>query len=180
MIDAGHYRISETLKNGMAVTIRSIRPDDKGKIVEAFRNLEKDSVYTRFFRYKNELTDEDLKVATEVDFETTVALVVTAGSGEDDTIIGGGRYIAYHAADGPGNAEVAFIVEEDYHGLGLASRILRHLTGIARDKGIAAFEADVLPQNRAMLTVFARSGLPVKQAFSDGVMHVTLELGEGT
>ncbi len=66
MIDAGHYRISDTLRNGVAVTIRSIRPDDKEKIVEAFRSLEKESVYTRFFRYKKELTDEDLKVATEV------------------------------------------------------------------------------------------------------------------
>lgn len=176
MIDARHYNVSETLKNGMAVTIRAIRPDDRDRIVNAFGNLERESVYTRFFRYKDELSEKDLKSITEVDFENVVALVVTKGEGDDETIIGGGRYIAYNAPGGLRNAEVAFIVEEDYHGLGIASRIMRHLTGIARDNGIAAFEADVLPENKGMLKVFAKSGLPIKETRVEDVVHVALAL----
>ncbi len=72
--------------------------------------------------------------------------------------------------------EVAFTVVEDYHCLGIASRILRCLIAIARDKGIAMLEADVLPENKAMLAVFARSGLAMRQSREDGIVRVTLEL----
>ena len=61
----------EKLKDGTVVTIRAIRPDDKDRIVDAFKNLEAESVYTRFFRHKSTLTDGELKAVTEVDFETT-------------------------------------------------------------------------------------------------------------
>ncbi|HWR72588.1 MAG TPA: hypothetical protein VN604_05435, partial [Nitrospirota bacterium] len=69
----------ETLKNGTEVRIRGVRADDKKRISEAFRNLETESIYKRFFQYKKGLTDEDLKAATEVDFENEVALMVTIG-----------------------------------------------------------------------------------------------------
>ena len=170
-----HYAV-EQLKNGLAVTVRAIRPDDKDRITNAFRNLERESVYTRFFGFKRELTKEDLKTATEVDFENVVALVVTITEGQVETIIGSGRYVAIEGPGGRRSAEVAFTVEEDYHGLGIASRILRHLTAIARDKGIVAFEAEVLPENKAMLAVFARCGLAMSQSREDGVVHVMLQL----
>ena len=176
MGDLRNYHAVEQLKNGLSVTVRAIRPDDKDRITEAFRNLERESVYTRFFGFKKELTQEDLKTATEVDFENVVALVVTRAEGQVETIIGSGRYVAGDAPGGRRHAEVAFLVEEDYHGLGIASRILRHLTAIARDKGIAAFEAEVLPENKAMLAVFARSGLAMSQSREDGVVHVTFQL----
>jgi len=179
MIDARNYNVKETLKNGIVVTIRAVRPDDKHGIAEAFRNLDRESVYTRFFRYKDKLTQEELRRAAEVDFENIVALIVTKESGKEETVIGGGRYIAF---DGPGagrHAEVAFIVEEDYQGLGIATRILRHLTDIARDRGISAFEADVLAENEGMLTVFAKSGLPMKRSYDGDTIRVTLSLAGG-
>ena len=49
MMDAANFDIVETLKNGCAVRIRSIRADDKNRIFEAFRNLEPESIYARFF-----------------------------------------------------------------------------------------------------------------------------------
>jgi RimJ/RimL family protein N-acetyltransferase len=176
MVDAAKYQNLETLRNGTAVRIRSVRADDKERFSEAFRNLEAGSIRRRFFHHKKALTDQELKAATEVDFEDVVALVVTVGEGETETIIGAGRYLAYDAADAQRNAEVAFTVEEDYQGQGMASMLLRHLVGIARQKGVSHFEADVLPENRAMLKVFARSGLPMRQSASDGATHVRLSL----
>jgi len=174
MIDVRSYSAEETLKNGTQVTVRAVRADDKKKISEAFRNLEAESIYKRFFQYKKTVTDEDLKAATEVDFENEVALMVTIGENETETILGAGRYVAYDAAGGQRSAEVAFLVEEDYQGLGIASLILRHLVGIAKDKGIAQFHAEVLPGNRGMLAVFKRCGFPMKQEYAEGVLHVTL------
>ncbi len=175
MIDARTFEETETLKDGRAVKIRAVRPTDKGRVAEAFAALDPESVYTRFFQAKGALSDQELKAATEVDFEKVVALVVTVESGGKETIIGGGRYMLF---DPPNtrNAEIAFLVEEDYHGLGIAGRILKHLARIAREKGVTQFQAEVLPQNKAMLTVFQRSGLAMKQTQTGGVIHVTLAL----
>ena len=176
MIDASTYSKTETLKNGTEVIIRSIRPDDKQMLAEAFRNLEPESIYTRFFFHKKTLTDADLKEATEVDFDAVVALVVTIGENDAETIIAAGRYVAFDADSDQRHAEVAFTVEEDFHGQGIASHLLRHLTVIGREKGIFQFEADVLPQNAAMIKVFSRSGLGMTKTSEVGNVHVTLTL----
>lgn len=176
MIDAAHYDEIEVLKNGMRVRVRSILPDDKQRLSEAFRNLEAGSIYTRFFHHKRTLSEDELKAATEVDFENVVALVVTTGSGEKEVIIGGGRFAAFDTTGQERSAEVAFTVEEDYHGQGIAGCLLRHLVLIAREKGLSQFEAEVLPENKAMLGVFERSGLPIKKEFGGGAVHVTLSL----
>lgn len=170
------YNRSEQLKDGTAVRVRAVRPEDKDRFVAAFRNLEKESVYTRFFYNKRELTPEDLKWATEVNFETEVALAVTIGEGEREVVIGVGRFSVIEGAR-PRSAEVAFTVEEDYHNQGMAGLLLRHLAGIAVQLGIGRFEAEVLTRNRGMLKVFEKSGLPMKTSPQGEVVHVTLQLG---
>ena len=178
MTDLRSYSVEETLKNGAAVRIRGVRVDDKKRISEAFRKLESESIYKRFFQYKKALSDEELKAATEVDFENVVALVVTTGEEGAETIIVAGRYVAFNAAGGQRGAEVAFTVEEDYQGLGIASLTLRRLAEIAKNKGIEQFHAEVLQENRGMLAVFKRSGFPMKQESAEGVVHVTMSLRE--
>ncbi len=179
MTDAGGFNRVETLRNGLAVTIRSLRPDDRERIVAAFRKLDPESIYTRLFSYRSELTEADLKRIMNVDPEQEVALLVTVGAGTDEIVIGSGRYVSSGRAGGERSAEVAFLVEEDYHGLGIAGRLLGHLAAIARERGIAALEADVLAENRAMLSVFERSRLPMKQRRDGSVIHVTLALNPG-
>jgi RimJ/RimL family protein N-acetyltransferase len=105
-----------------------------------------------------------------------VALVVTTRTGEDENLIGGGRYCSEVALHGSQRAELAFITDNDYRGRGIASLILRHLILIGRDQGLLSFEADVLAQNQAMLAVFQRSGLLMKQRREGNVVHVTLSL----
>ncbi|MFZ2040071.1 MAG: GNAT family N-acetyltransferase [Desulfobacterales bacterium] len=176
MQDTAQYDEIETLKNGTPVRIRAIGAHDKDRLAEAFHNLEAESIYTRFFHHKKMLTEAELKTATEIDFDKVVALVATVGEGDEEVIIGGGRYVSFGDARPLPSAEVAFTIEEDYQGQGLASRLLRHLIAIGREKGLARFEAEVLAENKAMLTVFERSGLPVTKAYEGGTLHVTLSL----
>jgi RimJ/RimL family protein N-acetyltransferase len=131
-------------------------------------------VYRRFFSPKKELTDDELAQLTDVDFSRVTALLVTRQTVEGEVLMGGGRY----ATDAPGSrrAEVAFLTGGDYRGLGIASRILRHLVRIAQDSGLTHFEADVLAENQPMLAVFRGSGLPMQLARDGGVLHVTLAL----
>ena len=176
MMDAKNYRVQETLKNGLQVTIRAIRPDDRDALIAAIKELEERTVYLRFFGPKKEFSHRELTEATDVDFVRTVALVTCLQDSAGEKIIGAGRYIAFGSADPPDRAEVAFTVEEDYHGLGIAGKMLRHLAVIAKQTGVAQFHAEVLPQNKGMLAVFTRSGFPVKQEFEEGLAHVILSL----
>ena len=178
MNDFRHYLVGDTLRNGTAVTIRAIRPEDKTRLISAFKHLDPESVYSRFFHYVRELTDQDLRRATEIDFDREVALVVTTLCGDEETIIGAGRYVVCEEADSGRSAELAFMVEEDYQGLGIASRLLRHLVQIGRQKNVSRFTADVLSGNRAILRVIAGSGLPIKQQPDGTLVRVTLSLDE--
>jgi RimJ/RimL family protein N-acetyltransferase len=172
MSQARDFSISDVLKDGSRVTIRAIRPDDRARFLQAFRLLERDSIYTRFFSQRNDVSDAELDRAINVDFEREIALVVTIEAATGEAIIASGRYVATAAR----SAEVAFVVEEDYQGRGIASRLLAHLAAIARDRGITRFEADVLSQNAAMLAVFKRCGFAMRQTREGGVIHLTLAL----
>jgi RimJ/RimL family protein N-acetyltransferase len=167
---------TETLRNGLVVGIRSLRADDRERIAAAIGQLDPESIYLRLFSYRKELTEAGLNRVMTVDPDSEVALHATIGSGAQETVIGSGRYIASPAKGGQRSAEVAFIVNKDYHGLGIAGRLLASLAEIARARDVTEFQADVLIQNKAMLAVFARSGLPMQQRSENGVIHVTLAL----
>jgi len=98
--DLRNYSATHILRNGTAILIRAVRPDDKMLFRTAFRNLDRDSVYMRFMGYKKDLTKTELEQATNVDFDRSVALVATVGSGEAETIVAGSRYVA-DAGPGP-------------------------------------------------------------------------------
>jgi len=176
MTDSPGFVRTETLRNGLAVTIRELRDDDRERIAKAVRQLDRDSVYTRLFSYRNELTEAGLDRIMKVDPAGDAALVVTVGAGAQEIVIASGRYMLLGTSAQQRTAEVAFVVEEDYQGLGIASRLLRHLAEIGRERGIAALEADVLGENKSMLAVFARSGLPMRKRQDGGTVHVTLSL----
>lgn len=168
------YQRSFKLKNGIEITLRAIRPDDRERLRAAFGHLDPATIYKRFFGAKRELSEAELTAATAVDFHAVVALVAVLDA-DPQTIIGGGRYVR---SPGPNSsdAEVAFMVEEDYQGLGLASLILRELITIAKAAGVVRFIAEVLPANTAMLQVFRRSGHAMSSQTEGGVVHVTLDL----
>jgi len=174
-IDPQTYLEKEILDDGTKITIRAIRPEDRVNVLEAFKGLDREAVYRRFFSPKKELTDAELKGLTSVDFTHVIALVATTKSNKGETLLGGGRF----AVDDPKNpqgAELAFLTAEAYRGRGVAGRLLRHLTRLAETLGLERLEADVLAENRAMLTVFKHSGLPMRQRQEAGTVHVTLSL----
>ena len=176
MIDPQGFAAAETLRNGVAVTIRELRADDRERIASAVRRLGREAIYTRLFSYRTELTEAGLDRIMKVDPAREIALVVTVGAGAEETVIGSARYVVADEEGGERTAEVAFTVEEDYQGLGIASLLLRHLAAIGRERGVVAFEADVLAQNKPMLAVFARSGLPMRKRYDGSIVHVTLSL----
>jgi RimJ/RimL family protein N-acetyltransferase len=111
---------------------------------------------------------------TEVDFENVVALVAvrTKRPRQDREAVG---------TSGPrGRAElkseVAFLIDDAHQGLGIGSRIFKHLITIARASGVTQLEAEVLPSNEGMLRVFARSGIPFTRTMRRDTVYVLMEL----
>src|SRR4029453_1824766 len=173
MADPRNYYSQEVLSVGPLITVRAIRKDDKERLLKAFRALDREAVYSRFFSPKANLTNAELEQVTEVDFRQVVALVATSQVNGEEIVVGDGRY----AGARPECAEIAFIVAEPYRGRGIASLLLRHLARIAQNAGLSAFEAEVLAYNAPMLAVLQRSGLPICRRRDGDIIHVTLCLG---
>lgn len=170
-----------TLRNGAVAVIRAIRAGDREQLQAAFHALDPESVYLRYFSYKQTLSEADLDRLCEPDFRIRVVLVVTLPAGDGEIIVAAAGYVAHDAPDGVRAAEVAFTVEEDVHGQGISSRLLAVLADIARAAGIERFEAEVLSRNAAMLSVFEHSGLPMRaEPQEDGVIRLSLSLADLT
>ena len=166
------------LRNGAPATVRAIRPDDRKRLQAAFRALDAESVYLRYFSYKSELSEADLDRLCNPDFRERVVLVVTQAADSGEIIVGSGGYVRHPAPDGTAAAEVAFAVEEDVHGQGISSKLIAVLASMARAEGIERFDAEVLGRNTAMLQVFNHSGLAMQQdqPDRDGVIRLSLSL----
>jgi RimJ/RimL family protein N-acetyltransferase len=171
------FETAARLKNGLAVTVRDLRSDDREAIARAVAGLEPETIYMRLFSY-HPITATDIDRIMHVDPAREVALIVVIGTPPTHQIVGSCRLIELGAEKGRRAAEVAFTVEEDYQGLGIAGCLLDHLIEIARARGIAELEAEVLPGNRAMLHVFQRSGLPTRLRHDDASVHLTMSLSE--
>lgn len=170
------YRERARLLDGREVVLRAIRPEDKEALLEGFHRLSDRSVYFRFFRPKKELSPAELAYLTEVDFEKHVALVAAIEEDGEERGIGVGRYIV---GPEPSRAEMAFAVDEEHRGLGVATLLLSHLARIARASGLRELYGFVLYENRAMLEVFEHAGFPMKRRLEGHGLEVILEVGPG-
>lgn len=171
-MDASQYSSFETLRDGRRVEIRALKPSDEAALREAVRRMSEQTIYRRFFYPKRSLTDQERAFYLNVDFVDHVALVAVLREEGREIIAGAGRYIGC----APGQAEVAFAVDDPHQGLGIGSLVMRHLTTIARAKGLREFVADVLPENAAMLKVFEKCGLSMKTRREPDALHVLLSL----
>ncbi|MGL4175699.1 MAG: GNAT family N-acetyltransferase [Dermatophilaceae bacterium] len=156
------------LRDGTVAHLRPIRPDDEGDLRRFHAAQSEESIYLRFFAPLRVLSDRDVHRFTHVDYVDRVALVATTREG----IIGIGRYDRVD----PRTAEVAFNIGDHYQGKGIGSVLLEHLAAIAQDSGIQRFTAEVLPQNRRMLAVFADAGYEVARRVEDGVVEVAFDI----
>jgi GNAT superfamily N-acetyltransferase len=169
MIDARNYCLDVRTLDGAAILIRAIRPDDQERLHDHFRGLSEKSVYFRFMGIRRDLSPQDLKHLTELDFKNHVGLAATLTENGRERFIGVGRYIC--GAD-PNRAEVAFAILDGFQGRGIGTLLLEHLSRIADANGVMEFEADVLGENRPMLEVFAHSGFESRRSLDSGVAHL--------
>ena len=172
MVESSHYSAVEKLRNGEQIEIRALRPQDRDDLMAAVDRTSSDSLYRRFFAVRRHFTETEESFYLNVNFVSHVALIAVANENGQPIIIAGGRYVVGE----PGQAEVAFTVVDKYQGRGVGAALLRHLAMIARQAGIRELVAYVLPDNRAMLKVFEKSGLKYTAKRESGSVYVKLGL----
>ena len=172
MSEAANYWVLETLRNGLRVEIRALKPQDRDAMLAAVAGTSPRSLYRRFFGPKRAFTEREIAFFLNVDFVTHVALVASLQKRGRTTVIGGGRYVAVS----PRQAEVAFAVVDQYQGQGVGTVLMHHLTILARAGGLEEFVAEVLPENTPMLKIFEKSGLAMQTTRDGGTIKVSLRL----
>jgi GNAT superfamily N-acetyltransferase len=111
------------------------------------------------------LSDDEVARFTTVDYEDRLALAALDG----DRLIGVGRF---DRGTGEAEAEVAFVVADDYQHHGIGTLLFDELARAARQRGIESFRADTLAENHSMLDVFHHSGFPVTSKVEYGTVKL--------
>jgi len=177
------YRKRVTLDDGTTILLRPIVPDDKQKLLEGFHRMSPESRYFRFMTSTDELTDDQLRYLTEIDYENHFALAALADDEPGEPGIGVARYIR-DTAD-PEVAEPAIAVVDDWQGRGVGTILLRELSSIARKHGIKHFRGIGLATNRRIIDLMTAIGASVTASHGgEFVFEVELpsdeELGAST
>jgi GNAT superfamily N-acetyltransferase len=154
---------------GVELRLRRILPADATALVEFHGRLSPQSVYRRFFSVHPTLSEAEVRRFTNVDYVDRLALVVCDG----DRLVAIGRY---DRRPGTAEAEVAFVVAEEYRHQGLATVLLETLADAALRRGITTFSAQTLAENREMLAVFADSGFRPTCQLDEGVVAVRFSI----
>ena len=142
-----------TLRDGTALRLRPIRPDDAPRLVDFYSRLSRHTAYQRFFSVMKRLPPDWARMLATVDYRRRLALVAERGVAQAPEIEAVARY---EPTDDPSTVEVAFVVQDGYQGRGLGVLLLRHLLDAAEARGIRRFCAYVLADNTRMLDLLTR------------------------
>ena len=110
-----------------------------------------------------------------VDYRKNMSMIGMARIGGHQEIIAIGSY----AEESESRAEVAFVVREDFQGMGIASHLLATMEQIAKANNYSGFLATVLRENTAMLHVFKKRYPHAKTSISGGSdVSILMDFGD--
>ena len=177
------YEETVVLHDGAEVSLRLLRPDDKERLAAGFARLSSESRYQRFFTGKERLSEAELRYLTDVDGERHFAICAIGADGRG---VGVARFI--RLASDPEIAEFAITVVDELQRKGLGRILTDRLIAAARERGVKLLRAEVLANNRAMLSILAdkvagrvRNGasvsvdIPVPEAPADEILRLAAQ-----
>ncbi len=170
------YKSIYTLKNGKAAEFRPLLPSDEIAYRNFFYSLQEKTIYMRFFYRMRSFSHEVVqKHWASVDYHKNMSIIGLVQKGGHKEIIAIGTY-AYERDQ---QAEIAFVVREDYQGMGVASYLLAVLEKIAKKNQYSQFSATVLRENAAMIQVFKKRYPNLKIASQNGSeILITMDLAD--
>ncbi|HUJ29500.1 MAG TPA: bifunctional acetate--CoA ligase family protein/GNAT family N-acetyltransferase, partial [Myxococcales bacterium] len=142
------------LKDGTALAVRPIRPEDEPQMVHFHQTLSDNSVFYRyagFMKLDARIAHERLSRMCFIDYDREMALVAEL-VGE---IVAVARLVRLR---GTADAEFALLVSDAMQGQGLGHALLSRLFDVGRDWGLKRIVAEILPENAAMRRVCKELG----------------------
>ena len=135
------------------MSVRPLLPSDEIAYRNFFYKLQKETIYLRFFQNINVFSR---KMAQDhwsyLDYRNNISLICQIRNKGNKEIVAIGTYAGLEDAQ----AEVAFVVREDFQGLGIASYLLMKLEAIAKENGYKQFIATSLVKNQSMKHIFLK------------------------
>jgi acetyltransferase len=167
-----------TLRNGIPVTIRPIRPEDEPLMVTFHETLSARSVYLRWLHMLNlsqRTAHEEMIRMCFIDYDRELALVADYDNPQtgQHEIIGVGSLIKEQGAK---SAEVALLVTDRFQRQGLGTELLRQLIKFGRDEKLQRLTGDILLENRGMQEICKKLGFRLQYSPEDQVVKIELEL----
>ena len=166
---------SHRFRDSLTVRFRAIKPSDEEEMRRLFYRFSDQAVYYRYFSPIKTMPHQKMQEYVNVDYRNTMSIVAIVDESGVEKIIGEARYVK---TQGEPFADTAFIVDEQYQGMGISTYLFNLLIRAAREEGIAGFKADVLENNRAMLKVYEKALYPVQTVLSGGVYKITIPFNE--
>jgi GNAT superfamily N-acetyltransferase len=158
------------LRDGEQVRVRPIRPADGAQLAALHARLSKDSIYRRYFGFKTALSPAEIQRFTGIAEEWRFALVGVRSAG---SLVGVARYEGQPGRD---DAEIALIVDDALHHMGLGTLLLQRLVDVALVSGMTSLTALVLASNVPMLHLLGALPVPSTSARESGDIEVRLHL----
>jgi acyl-CoA hydrolase/GNAT superfamily N-acetyltransferase len=170
------YKSTLKLKNGKIVWFRPLLPSDEFAYRNFFYSLQEKTIYMRFFYKMRTFSHEVVqKQWASVDYHENMSIIGLVQKGGHKEIMAIGSY----AKEDESGAEVAFVVREDFQGMGVASYLLEVLERIAIENQYSGFSATVLRENTAMLRVFMKRFPNAKLSTQSGSdVRIQMEFGD--
>ncbi|MEL3926582.1 MULTISPECIES: GNAT family N-acetyltransferase [Aeromonas] len=151
--------------------LRELRGVEPASMLAAYDALSEESVYLRFMRPKLAPPPDQVAAFLHYDPARQISLLLTA---QDGRPLAQAQSIRRHRH--PERAEFSCIVADHFQHRGAGRRILLALALLARSEGIREWVAEVLAQNRPMLTLLKRLGLPLTLVTGRELVFVRLDL----
>jgi RimJ/RimL family protein N-acetyltransferase len=158
------------LRDGERILVRPIRLADAAHLAELHARLSPDSIYWRYFGVKPTLSPAELHRFTSIAEEWRFALVGVRSTGQ---LAGVARY---EGEPGSSDAEIALIVDDALHHLGLGSRLVQRLVDVAVTSGLTSLTAVVLATNMPMLHLLHALNVPSASVRDASSVEVSLRL----
>jgi acetate---CoA ligase (ADP-forming) len=156
------------LKDGGTLRLRPPASSDAGAVLDFLQGLSERSLYQRFHGIR-QVDRAFVDSVLDPDWLEAGALAGWLG----DRVVGLANYVRLRD---PSVAEVAFVVADEEQGRGIGTRLLEQLAARAAETGIRRFVAQVMAENRAMLSVFTEAGFDVVRELEHGEVEVSFPI----
>jgi acetyltransferase len=144
------------LKDGAAILVRPIRPEDEGLYPPFLARVSKEDLRLRFFAPVKDFSHAFIARFTQLDYARAMAFAaIDEASGE---MLGVARLHANSTYD---TAEYAVLVRSDLKGQGLGWLLMHTIIEYARSEGLRTLEGQVLNENTTMLKMCAELGFRI-------------------